>query len=129
MIQRAPSWMWVTLAGIVISILIIGIATTFSGGGNDDAKAAPAMSTGSSIQVGQRKTYTLLGFDQKIGPVVDMNQLPAGSHVRPWGTSGAEACFDDGSCGSIANDFGVRGGQVWLRGPAGGTVTIDVTPP
>ncbi len=131
MIRRAPSWAWLTLVGAATLILIVGAVITFSGNGEKPVKAAPVVvSEGEpSLQGGQSRTYTLLGFDQKIGPVVDMNSLTAGSHVRPSGSQGAEVCFEDETCGPISSDFGTRGGPVWLRGPDGGTVTIKITPP
>lgn len=129
MTQRAPAWMWIVLALVTGALTVTGIVLLVPKHGGEDAEAAPMEVTPG--ESGGERRFILLGFDTPIPTGVDMNQLEAGTHVRPWGPSGTLVCFGEGGdedCGSVSSDFGIHGGQVWFRGPAGKEAGLTIVP-
>lgn len=128
MTGSVPRWVWLALIAVTSSLLIVGIVFLVPKGGRDAGGVAEAAPAEVAPRVLSSVHVELLGFDRKVGPVLNMNDLkPPARHVRLYGAGNAEICFQDRVCGGIYTDFGERKGPVWLRGPAGESVTIEVT--
>lgn len=120
MIQRAPTWTWITLTAIVVTLTLFGIVTLIPDG-DKDAKAA-------LVNKGTRVTVVLRGWST-CSDEVDLNAGPRGNNNFYPGLGAEKALvrLPDGSTRQITS-WGPIGGKVCFYGPPDTTVTVEQTP-
>lgn len=70
----------------------------------------------------------LLGENRLSEVEIDIDRYPHGWYYRFEGPSTARVRYSDGIQGSIAKDYGVKGGKIRFFGPVGETVIVRFTP-
>lgn len=116
--------MWLTLVGVAILILVIGIATTFSGKNNDAKAETPS---------GETVTWVTLQGVGECSDVVDLDTGPPGENffgLYPKGTAisfldhdGKTILLDD-----LPDEPITASGSVCFLGPAGERVRVRQVP-